>query len=52
LKKEKEEALEKLRVVQQETEDLRAKFEEDKEKIQKEKDQLLVEQTMCQRGSD
>jgi hypothetical protein len=44
LKQEKEEALEKLRVVQQEKYDLRVKFEEDKEKIQKEKDQLLVEQ--------
>jgi hypothetical protein len=33
LRQEKEEALEKLRVAQQEKDDLRAKFEEDKEKI-------------------
>jgi hypothetical protein len=44
LRQEKEEALEKLWVAQQEKDDLRAKFEEDKEKIQKEKDQLLAEQ--------
>jgi hypothetical protein len=43
LKKEKEEALEKIWVEQQEKDDMRAKFEEDKEKIQKEKDQLLAE---------
>jgi hypothetical protein len=44
LKKEKEESLEQLWVAQQEKDDIRAKFEEDREKIQKEKDQLLVEQ--------
>jgi hypothetical protein len=44
LKQEKEEALEKLRVAQQEKDDIRTKFEEDMEKIQKEKDQLLSEQ--------
>jgi hypothetical protein len=43
LKQEKEEALEKLWVAQQEKDDLQVKFEEDKEKIQKEKDQLLAE---------
>jgi hypothetical protein len=46
LKQEKEEALEKLRVAQQEKDEIRAKFEEDKEKMQKEKDQLLAEQTV------
>jgi hypothetical protein len=40
---EKEEVLEKPRVVHQDKYDLWAKFEEDKEQIQKEKDQLLVE---------
>jgi prophage DNA circulation protein len=45
LKQAKEEALEKLRVVQQEKDDMRAKFEEDREKIQREKDQFLMEQT-------
>jgi hypothetical protein len=45
LKKEKEEALEKLHVVQQEKDDIRVKFEEEKEKMQKEKDQLLAKQT-------
>jgi hypothetical protein len=44
LKKEKEEVLEKLQVAQKEKDELRAMFEEDKEKIQKEKDQLLTEQ--------
>jgi hypothetical protein len=44
LNKEKEEALEKLRVVQQEKDDIRVKFEEEKEKMQKEKDQLLAKQ--------
>jgi hypothetical protein len=44
LKQEKEEALEQRRVAQQEKDDLRAKFEEDREQIQKEKEQLLVEQ--------
>jgi hypothetical protein len=52
LKQEKEEALEKLRVAQQEKDEIRVKFEEDKEKIQKEKDQLLAEQTVVKRGSD
>jgi hypothetical protein len=33
LKHAKEEALEKLRVAQQEKDDIRAKFEEDREKI-------------------
>jgi predicted nucleic acid-binding Zn-ribbon protein len=46
LRQEKEEALEKLWVVQQEKDDIRAKFEEEREKIQKEKDQLLAEQTV------
>jgi hypothetical protein len=46
LKQEKEEVLEQLWVVQQEKDDIRVKFEEDREKIQKEKDQLLVEQTV------
>jgi hypothetical protein len=46
LKQEKEEALEQLRVAQQEKVDVQAKFEEDKEKMQKKKDQLLVEQTV------
>jgi hypothetical protein len=35
-------ALEKLQVVQQDKYDLQAKFKEDKEKIQKENDQLLA----------
>jgi hypothetical protein len=39
----KKEALEKLQVAQQEKDDLRAKFEEDREQIQREKDQLLAE---------
>jgi hypothetical protein len=52
LKQAKEEALEKLRVVQQEKDDLREKFEEDREKIQREKDQLLMEQTGVKRGSN
>jgi hypothetical protein len=46
LKQEKEEVLEKLRVAQQEKDDIREKFKEDREKIQKEKDQLLMEQTV------
>jgi hypothetical protein len=46
MKQEKEEALEKLRVAQQEKDEIRAMFEEDKEKMQKEKDQLLAEQTV------
>jgi hypothetical protein len=46
LKQEKEEVLEQLRVAQQEKYDLRVKFEEDIEKIQKEKDHLLEEKTM------
>jgi len=44
LKKEKEEALEKLWVAQQEKDDMRVKFEEDREQIHREKDQLLVKQ--------
>jgi hypothetical protein len=43
LRKEKEEAFEKLWIAQQETYDLRAKFEEEKKKIQNENDHLLVE---------
>jgi hypothetical protein len=46
LKQEKEESLEKLRVAQQEKYDIKAKFEEDGEKLQKEKDQMLIEQTV------
>jgi hypothetical protein len=46
LKKEKEEVLEKLQVAQKQKYEIRAMFEEDKEKIQKEKDQLITEQTM------
>jgi hypothetical protein len=45
LKKAKEETLEQLWVVKQEKDDLRAKFEEDREQIQREKDQLFAEQT-------
>jgi hypothetical protein len=45
LRQEKE-SLEQLRVVKKEKYDLQTKFEEDKEKIQKEKDQLLAERTM------
>jgi hypothetical protein len=43
LKKEKEEALEKCRVAQQEKYGLRENFEEDRENIQREKDQFLIE---------
>jgi hypothetical protein len=43
LKQENEEALEKLQVAQQEKDDIRAKFEEDREKIQKDKYQFLTE---------
>jgi hypothetical protein len=43
LKKEKEEVLEQLQAVQKEKDELRVMFEEDKKKIQKEKDQLLAE---------
>jgi hypothetical protein len=46
LKQEKEEVLEKLRVAQKEKDEIRAMFEEDKEKMQKEKDQLLAEKTV------
>jgi hypothetical protein len=46
LRQEKEDALEKLQVVQQEKDNLRVKFKEDKEKIWKEKEKLLVEQTL------
>jgi hypothetical protein len=38
LKQAKEEGLEQLRVAKQEKDDLRAKFEEDREQIQREKD--------------
>jgi hypothetical protein len=44
LKQEKEESLEQLQVAQQEKYDMRAKFEEGREKIQREKDQLHVDQ--------
>jgi hypothetical protein len=44
LKKEKEEDLKQIRVAQQDKDDIREKFEENREKIQKEKDQLLTEQ--------
>jgi hypothetical protein len=43
LKQGKEEALEQSQVVKQEKDDLRAKFEEDRDQIQREKDQLLKE---------
>jgi hypothetical protein len=43
LKQEKEEIQEQLQTVWKEKYELRAMFEEDKEKIQKEKDQLLTE---------
>jgi hypothetical protein len=43
LKKENKEALDQLRVAYQEKDYIRMKFEEYKEKIQKEKDQLLAE---------
>jgi hypothetical protein len=43
LKQAKEEALEKLQVAQKEKYDMRAKFEEYKERIQREKYYLLVE---------
>jgi hypothetical protein len=43
LRQEKEEALKKIWVVQQEKYDLWAKFEEDREQIRKEKYQLLTE---------
>jgi hypothetical protein len=46
LKQAEEEGLEQLRVKQQEKDDMRAKFEEDKEQIQREKYQLLTEQTV------
>jgi F0F1-type ATP synthase membrane subunit b/b' len=46
LKKEKEEVLDKIRVAQKEKDEIRAMFEEDKEKIQKEKDQFLAEKTV------
>jgi hypothetical protein len=44
LKQAKEEALEQRWVVQQEKDDLQAKFEEDRAQIQKEKEQFLMEQ--------
>jgi hypothetical protein len=46
LKKEKEEALEQLQATQKEKDEIQAMFEEDKEKVQKEKDQMLVEKTV------
>ena len=45
VQEENEEALEKLWVVQQDKDDIREKFEEDREKIHKEKDQFLTEKT-------
>jgi trimethylamine:corrinoid methyltransferase-like protein len=45
LKKEKEEVLEQLRVAQKEKDEIRAMFEEENAKVQKEKDQLLAEKT-------
>jgi hypothetical protein len=44
LKQAKEEAIEKRRVAQQEKDDLQVKFAEDRVQIQKEKEQLLMEQ--------
>jgi hypothetical protein len=44
LKQAHEKSLEKLQIVQQEKDDLREMFEEDREHIQREKYQLLVEQ--------
>jgi hypothetical protein len=46
LKQEKEEVLEKLRVAQKEKDEIRAMSEEDNAKVQKEKHQLLTEQTV------
>jgi hypothetical protein len=43
LKQEKEEVLEKLRVAQKEKDEIWTMFEEDKERMKKEKYQLLVE---------
>jgi hypothetical protein len=43
-KKAKEETLEQRRIAKEEKDDLQAKFEEDREQIQGEKDQLLAEQ--------
>jgi hypothetical protein len=43
LKQEKEEAIEKRWVAQQEKDDLQVKFAEDRVQIQKEKEQLLAE---------
>jgi hypothetical protein len=45
LKQAKEESLEQRRVAHEEKDDLRAKFEEDREQIHREKYQLLAEQT-------
>jgi hypothetical protein len=45
LKQEKEEVLEKLQLAQKEKYEIRAMYKEDNVKMQKEKDQLLVEQT-------
>jgi hypothetical protein len=44
LKQVKEESLEKRRVVQQEKDYLQVKIAEDREQIQKEKEQMFVEQ--------
>ena len=46
MKQEKEEVLGQLRVAQKDKYEIRVVFEEDKENIQKEKDQLITEQTM------
>jgi hypothetical protein len=45
LKQAKDETLEKIQVAKQEKYDLQAKFEEDREHIHREKDQLFAEQT-------
>jgi hypothetical protein len=52
LKKAKEVTLEKIKFVKKEKYDLQAKFEEDREKIQRQKDQLLVEQTTVKEELD
>jgi hypothetical protein len=48
MKKEKEEVLEQLQALQKEKDEIQAMFEEDKERMQKEKDHLLVEKTMVE----
>jgi Fic family protein len=46
LKQEKEEVLEQLQVAQKEKDEIRVMFKEEKEMMQKEKYQLLAEQTV------